>query len=53
MRPMEGDMEWMEENPLLVNPAGGDFSLQPGSPAIGVGYGHIDLGAVPDTGIIN
>jgi len=47
------DMEWMEEDPLLVNPAAGNFALQPGSPAIGVGYGHLDLGAVPDTGVIN
>jgi hypothetical protein len=48
-----GDMEWLQEDPMLVNPAAGDFNLRSGSPAVGVGYGHLTLGAMPDTGVIN
>ncbi len=37
----------MQRDPMLTNPSAGNFALQPGSPSIGRGYGHIDQGAVP------
>ena len=35
----------MDADPRLVDPAGGDFSLRRGSPAIGVGPVGVDMGA--------
>jgi len=32
-------------DPQFVNPSIGDFRLQPGSPAIGTGYGGVNIGA--------
>ncbi|MGA2034634.1 MAG: lamin tail domain-containing protein, partial [Thermoguttaceae bacterium] len=34
------------EDPRLVNPAGGNFSLSPGSPALGAGPYGLDMGAI-------
>nr|MBN2276455.1 right-handed parallel beta-helix repeat-containing protein [candidate division Zixibacteria bacterium] len=41
-------------NPLLTNPAGGDFSLQAGSPAIdtGLDLGYLYIGSKPDLGAL-
>jgi len=40
----------VEEDPLFVDPAGGDFSLEDGSPAIGAGADGKDLGATGAAG---
>jgi hypothetical protein len=37
----------MEFDPMLTNPSGAVFTLQPGSPAIAAGVGGVDLGAIP------
>ena len=34
------------EDPRLADPAGGDVSLRPGSPALGTGPGGLDMGAI-------
>jgi hypothetical protein len=38
------------EDPRLANPAANDFSLQPGSPALGTGPNGLDMGAVVSAG---
>lgn len=38
------------EDPRLRNPAGGDFTLRPGSPAIGAGPNGLDMGAAVPAG---
>jgi len=40
----KGD-SFIEANPLFVNATSYDFRLQPGSPAIGAGYGGVNIGA--------
>ena len=40
----------IDEDPRLRNPAGGDFSLRPGSPAIGTGPNGLDMGALVPAG---
>ncbi len=40
----------MQKNPMLENPAAGNFNLMSGSPAIDRGYGHVNLGAMPYVG---
>lgn len=37
-------------NPLFVNPAGGDYRLQPASPCAGTGLGGTDMGAILPVG---
>lgn len=39
--------ELWKVDPKLVNPSGGDYHLQAGSPAIGAGLGGVDIGAYP------
>lgn len=41
------DVHSISSNPLLVNPGGGDFTLQSSSPARGAGSGGSDIGAKP------
>ena len=40
----------IDEAPRLVNPAGGDFHLGRGSPAVGTGPGGLDMGAMVPSG---
>ncbi len=40
-------MHSMQLDPMLADPAAGNFALKPGSPAIKAGVGGVDLGAVP------
>ena len=40
----------IDEDPRLVNPAGGDFHLRPGSPALGAGPNGLDMGAMVAAG---
>ena len=37
----------MERDPMLEDPAAGNFNLKPGSPSIRRGYGYINQGALP------
>ncbi|MBN2477406.1 MAG: lamin tail domain-containing protein [Pirellulales bacterium] len=41
----------LDENPRLADSAGGDFSLLPGSPALGTGPAGLDMGAMVPGGV--
>jgi hypothetical protein len=48
--PDKGPHDMIDVNPMFVDPANDDYSLQPNSPACGAGEGGSDIGAIPCAG---